>query len=67
MTVPKGRFIGFYATQGWDEWDGFLLPFSQTIMGELLFQGRYAVAWGQFDPAVTRHRAYHYTSASYAV
>ena len=23
---PEDRFIGFYATWGWDEWGGFSLP-----------------------------------------
>ena len=53
---PKGRFIGFYATWGWDEWGGFPLPYSQTIMGDQLVQGRYAVAWGRFEPSVARHK-----------
>ena len=50
-SLPVGRFIGFYATWGWDEWGGFPLPSSQTNTGEQLFQGRYAVAWGRFEPA----------------
>ena len=41
----------FYAIWGWDEWGGFPLPSSQTIMGEQLVQGRYTVAWGRFEPA----------------
>jgi len=52
--LPEGRFFGFYATWKWDEWDGFPLPSSQTIMGEQLVQGRYAVAWGRFEPATLR-------------
>jgi len=44
-SLPEGLFIGFYATLGWDEWDGFPLPSSQAIMGEQLVQGHYAVAW----------------------
>jgi len=43
-SLPEGRSIGFYATWGWDEWGGFPLPSSQTIMGKQLVQGRYAVA-----------------------
>jgi len=39
-SLPDDRFIGFYATWGWDEWGGFRLPSSQTIMGEQLAQGR---------------------------
>jgi len=35
-SLHESRFIGFYATWGWDEWGGFLLPSSQTIMGEQL-------------------------------
>jgi len=49
-SLPEGRFIGLYATWGWDEWGGFLLPSSQTIMGEWLVQGRCAVSWGRFEP-----------------
>jgi len=40
MMVLCPKFIGFYATWGWDEWGGFPLPSSQTIMGEQLVQGR---------------------------
>jgi len=50
-SLPEGRFFGFYATWEWDEWGGFPLSSSQTIMGEQLVQGRYAVAWGIFEPA----------------
>jgi len=39
-SLPKGRFIGFYVTWGWDEWGGFPLPSSHTIMGEQLVHGR---------------------------
>ena len=42
-SLPKGRFIGFYAPCGRDEWGGFLLPSSQTIV-----QGRYTVASRRF-------------------
>jgi len=62
-SLPEGRFIGFYATWEWDEWGGFPLPSSQTIMGEQFVQGRYVVAWGRFKP-VARHRTYRYTTAS---
>jgi len=44
-SLSEGRFIGFYATRGWDEWGGFPLPSSQTIIGEQLVQDCYAVAW----------------------
>ena len=47
-SLPEGRFMGFYATRGWDEWGGFPLPSSQTIMGKQLVQGRYAVVRGGF-------------------
>ena len=50
-SLPEGRFIGCYATWGWDEWGGFPLRSSQTIMGEQLVQGCYAEAWGRFEPA----------------
>ena len=53
-SLPDGRFIGFYATRWWDEWDGLPLPISQPIMDEQLVQGRYAVAWGRFKPATLR-------------
>ena len=46
----KAGSLVFYATWGWDEWGGLPLPSSQTIMGEQLVQGWYAVAWGRFEP-----------------
>ena len=53
-SLTEGRVIGFYATWGWDEWGSFPLPSSQTIIGEQLVQGSYAMAWGRFEPATFR-------------
>jgi len=44
-SMPEGKFIGSYATWGWDEWRGFPLPSSHTIMAEQLVQVRYTVDW----------------------
>ena len=52
----------FYATWWWDEWGGFPLPSSQTVMGEQLVQGRYAVAWGRFKPATFRLQGTEHTT-----
>ena len=60
-SLPEGRFVGFYATQGWDGWGGFRLPSSQTIMGKLLVHGRYAVARGRFKPATLRLQGTEHT------
>ena len=61
-SLRKGRFIGIvHTTWGWDEWDGFPLPSSQTIMAEQLVQGRYAVAWGRFEPATLRLQGAEHT------
>ena len=38
-SLPEGRFIGFYATRGWDGWGGLPL----TIMSKQFVQGLYAV------------------------
>ena len=60
-SLPEDRLIGFYATWGWDEWGGFPLPSSQTIMGEQLVQGCYAVAWSRFEPATFRLQGAEHT------
>jgi len=54
--LHEGRFIGFYATQGWDEWDGFPLPSLHTIMGEQLVQGCYIVTWGRVELATVPYK-----------
>ena len=42
-------------------WGGFPLPSSQTIMGEQLVQGRYAVDWGRFEPVTLRLQGTEHT------
>ena len=42
-------------------WGGFPLPSSQTVMGEQLVQGCYAVAWGRFKPATLRVQGTEHT------
>ena len=61
VLCPKAGSLAFYAIWEWDEWGGFPLPSSQTIMGEQLVQGHYAVAWGRFEPANFRLQGTEHT------
>ena len=56
VLCPKAGSMA-YATWGWDEWGGFPLPSSQTIMGKQLVQGRYAAAQVEFHPVTHRSQA----------
>ena len=64
LFLAKDRFIGFYATWGWDEWGGFPFPSSQTIMGEQLVQGRHAAAWGtcRFEHVIVQFQGTEHTA-----
>ena len=60
VLCPKAGSLAL-SHRGWDERGGFPLASSQTIMGEQLVQGRYAVAWGRFEPATLRIQGAEHT------
>src|SRR6218665_1748144 len=67
-SLPEGRFIGYYATWGWDMSVvvSHCLPHRELWVTTL---SKVATHWLEIgirtgDPPVTRHRTYHYTTAS---
>ena len=61
-SLSEGRFVSFYATQGWVEWYAFPLPSLQTIMGEQLLQGCYTAARDRFEPVTLQLQGTDHTA-----